>query len=149
MSLSPEREQQICERALAATVCPKSSDQQHVWSGSSFTHVECSECRFVRPRGERAEEAAELLAEVDRLRTESEQRLGELLFWHFDYREAMDNYHGEHAEVRKLRAKVAAVTALLPDEPTEDINASWIPPRRVRMALNAEAVVLAAGEANQ
>lgn len=48
---------------------------------------------------------AALLAEVDRLRAESEQRLGELLFWHFEFQDAMDNYRGEAQYVKKLAAE--------------------------------------------
>lgn len=53
-----------------------------------------------------------LLAEVDRLRAESEQRLGELLFWHTEFREAMDNYHGEAAHAKKLRAELESALVL-------------------------------------
>lgn len=63
--------------------------------------------------------------ELDRLRTnlttvfhqlkaaerESEQRLGELLFWHFEYREAMDNYKGEAAHAKSLRAELEQARA--------------------------------------
>lgn len=61
--------------------------------------------------------------EIDRLRTnltnvfhqlkaaerESEQRLGELLFWEFEYREAMDNYKGEYQHAKSLRAELEQV----------------------------------------
>lgn len=53
-----------------------------------------------------------LLAEVDRLKAESEQRLGELLFWHFEYREAMDNFRGENWQVGQLRTALATAESL-------------------------------------
>lgn len=43
---------------------------------------------------------------IRRLRVESEQRLGELLFWEFEYRAAMDNYKGENWQVGQLRAEL-------------------------------------------
>jgi hypothetical protein len=39
------------------------------------------------------------------------------------------------AENARLRAALAQVEALLPANPAEDINQSWIPPRYVRAAL--------------
>ena len=59
--------------------------------------------------------------EIDRLRTnltavfhqlkaaerESERRLGELMFWEFEYRTAMDNYKSEAAHAKSLRAELA------------------------------------------
>jgi hypothetical protein len=67
--------------------------------------------------------------EIDRFRTnlttvfhqmkaaerESEQRLGELLFWEFEYREAMDNYKGEAAAAKSLRAELEEARAELSD----------------------------------
>lgn len=43
---------------------------------------------------------------ISTLLIESEQRLGELLYWEFEYREAMDNYKGEAAHAKSLRAEL-------------------------------------------
>jgi hypothetical protein len=61
--LPDEELDQIRDRALAATQC---SNKPHVWKGD-FTHVQCTVCRFSRPRGERAEETIKLLTELDRV----------------------------------------------------------------------------------
>jgi hypothetical protein len=74
---SPLTEQQLADiqtRVNAATVCPDAEvngrrDGQHTWTGS-LTHLRCELCGFTRPRGERAEETALLLAEIRRLRAE-------------------------------------------------------------------------------
>ncbi|HCA85499.1 MAG TPA: hypothetical protein DEQ61_08400 [Streptomyces sp.] len=73
--LSPERLAEIRDRVAAATRCPEAvvngrEDGGHTWGGSSFTHAQCELCRFSRPRGERVEETATLLAELDRTRAE-------------------------------------------------------------------------------
>lgn len=67
--MTPEHLAEIRQRATAAVKCPKARtpDGFHTWSGSSFTHAECADCRHTRPRGERAEETVALLAEIDRL----------------------------------------------------------------------------------
>lgn len=74
---TPPTDQQLDEieaRANAAIACPEAEvngrkDGQHTWRGS-LTHLRCELCGFTRPRGERAEEAAVLVAEVRRLRAE-------------------------------------------------------------------------------
>lgn len=53
----------------------------------------------------------ELAKENASLRAESEQRLGELLFWEFEYREAMDNYRGESQHAKSLRAELEQARA--------------------------------------
>jgi hypothetical protein len=73
--MSPERLAEITTRADAATRCTKAAvngreDELHTWSAGSFTHQRCELCKFIRPRGERAEETTDLLAEVARLRAE-------------------------------------------------------------------------------
>jgi hypothetical protein len=78
--LSPEREQQIRAQFKA------DSDGMPSWLVNSSS-------------------VGVLLAELDRVRAESEERLGELLFWHFEYREAMDNYRGEAAYAKQARTK--------------------------------------------
>jgi hypothetical protein len=45
--------------------------------------------------------------ELERLRAESERERGESMFWHFEYRAAMDNYRGENWQVGQLRAELA------------------------------------------
>lgn len=77
--------------------------------------------------------------EIDRLRTnlttvfhqlkaaerESEQRLGELLFWEFEYREAMDNYKGENWQVGQLRTELEQARAE-PPRPSPNHMAVYI-----------------------
>jgi chromosome segregation ATPase len=83
----PLTDQQLDEyetRATAATRCPKAvangrQDGQHTWRGS-LTHLRCELCNYTRPRGERAEETAALVAEVRRLRNELERRTEDLAF---------------------------------------------------------------------
>lgn len=60
-------------RVTAALHCPNAEangrlDGQHTLSGS-FSHIRCELCTYTRPRGERVEETAALLAYVRRLRT--------------------------------------------------------------------------------
>lgn len=70
--------------------------------------------------------------EIDRLRAnlttvfhqlkaaerEAEQRLGELLYWEFEYRDAMDNYKGEVAHGKQLRAELDQLRTELADTQT-------------------------------
>ncbi|SEC03024.1 hypothetical protein SAMN04490357_1004 [Streptomyces misionensis] len=68
-------------RANAATRCPEAvvngrQDGQHTWTGS-LTHLRCELCGFTRPRGERAEEATVMAAEIRRLRAQARE-YGEL-----------------------------------------------------------------------
>ncbi|MGW7603171.1 hypothetical protein [Streptomyces antimycoticus] len=77
--LSLEREAEIRQRVKAATICPKAQSNgrlngPHTWSGGSFTHTRCELCGHPRMRGDRAEETADVLAELDRTRAESEKR---------------------------------------------------------------------------
>jgi len=72
--LTDQQLDDIDARAQAATHCPKAvangrQDGQHTWRGS-MTHLRCELCNYTRPRGERAEETAALVAEVRRLTTE-------------------------------------------------------------------------------
>jgi ribosomal protein L37AE/L43A len=79
VTTNPPTDQQlndIEERARAATVCPEGGE--HTWSGSSFTHTQCSRCRFTRPRGERAEETAALVAELRHVQGQRRYLLGQL-----------------------------------------------------------------------
>lgn len=52
--------------------------------------------------------------ELERLRAESERECGESMFWHFEYRAAMDNYRGENWQVGQLRAELAQARAAIP-----------------------------------
>jgi hypothetical protein len=90
----PEREQQI-------------RDYLEGCQGARLADIPEQFRRYERWLIESDERATVLLAELDRLRSESEQRLGELLFWHFEFREAMDNYLGEAHEVKRLRSELA------------------------------------------
>ncbi|MEZ0090023.1 hypothetical protein [Streptacidiphilus sp. EB129] len=113
--LPDTRLEEIRARVTAEAICPAAhpdeTDKGHVWvTGSLSGRDRCSACSVSR-RVVDTDEAA-LLAELDRLRAESEQRLGELLFWHFEYREAMDNYRGENWQVGQLRAQLAAAEGL-------------------------------------
>lgn len=61
-------------RVNASLHCPNAEasgrlDGQHTLSGS-FSHIRCELCTYTRPRGERVEETAALVAEVRRLRDE-------------------------------------------------------------------------------
>jgi len=80
--LTAQQLDEIEARATAATCCPEAiangrQDGQHTWAGS-FTHAECTLCRFTRPRGERAEEAAQLVAEIRRLKEQRKFLLTQL-----------------------------------------------------------------------
>lgn len=73
-ALTTALEQSIRDRVEPATRCSEAfengrEDGKHTWSSTSFTHVQCSLCRFTLARGDRAEETAALLAEIDRLRS--------------------------------------------------------------------------------
>jgi hypothetical protein len=52
--------------------------------------------------------------EVERLLAQLERECGESMFWHFEYREAMDNYRGENWQVGQLRAELAKARAAIP-----------------------------------
>lgn len=66
--LTPERLDDITAQSHAATYCPEQyGGKEHVWTSSSFTHIECGTCRYARPRGERAGETRALIGEVKRL----------------------------------------------------------------------------------
>jgi hypothetical protein len=114
--LSDDRLAEIRARVTAEVTCPAAhpdeADKDHLWvTGSLSGRDHCGSCSVSR-RVVDADKAV-LLAEVDRLQTESERRLGELLFWHFEYREAMDNFRGENWQIGQLRAdRDAAVAAL-------------------------------------
>lgn len=75
---------------------------------------------------------AELLAEVDRLRAELAKYVG--------------HEPTIAEEMAELSRRLDAVVALLPDSPAEDINASWIPPRRIRAAVDGDTTALGAGQ---
>ncbi|MGW1158448.1 hypothetical protein ACWD5Q_06645 [Streptomyces sp. NPDC002513] len=75
--LTNQQLDEIDARANAATRCPEAvingrQDGQHTWTGS-MTHLRCELCNYTRPRGERAEETAALVAEVRHLRATLEQ----------------------------------------------------------------------------
>jgi hypothetical protein len=113
--LSDEQLAEIRARVTAEVTCPAAhpdeADKSHLWvTGSLPGRDHCGSCSVSR-RVVDADKAV-LLAEVDRLRTESERRLGELLFWHFEYREAMDNFRGENWQVGQLRTALATAEAL-------------------------------------
>lgn len=66
------------------------------------------------------------------------QRIGEWVDW-IAARVAetlQPELYAAHAENERLRAVVAQAAALLPADPAEDINASWLPPRFLRAALD-------------
>lgn len=70
--LTNQQLDEIEARVNAARHCPNAEangrrDGQHTLSGS-FSHIRCELCTYSRPRGERVEETAVLLAEVRRLR---------------------------------------------------------------------------------
>ncbi|WP_435215844.1 hypothetical protein [Streptomyces sp. bgisy034] len=72
--LTDEQLNDIDARVRAAMHCPNAEangrlDGQHTLSGS-FSHIRCELCTYTRPRGERVEETAALLAEVRRQRDE-------------------------------------------------------------------------------
>lgn len=72
--LTDEQLGQIEARVTAARHCPNAEangrlDGQHTLRGT-FSHIRCELCTYTRPRGERVEETAALLAEVHRLRTQ-------------------------------------------------------------------------------
>lgn len=91
-----------------------------------------------------AEDYGLLLAEVDRLAVESEQRHGELLFWHFEFQDAMDNYRGEAQHVKKLaaesesRRQAAAANAASIEVLQRQINEQASELDRLRAELAAE-----------
>jgi hypothetical protein len=90
----PEREQVLAALSTAGAFCGE--------CGFEPGETGCADCVRVRELY-----ADAVMPVIDGLRFESEQRLGELLFWEFEYRAAMDNYLGEAHEVKRLRSELA------------------------------------------
>jgi len=80
--LTDQRLEDIDTRVAAALHCPNAAangrlDGQHTLTGS-FTTVRCELCGHSRPRGERVEETAALVATVRRLQQQCRFLLGQI-----------------------------------------------------------------------
>jgi len=86
--------------------------------------------------------APRLLETAQVLRAELDRHGARATRFRDAWKRAMDRERAEkarrvqaEAELDRTRAELAAALALLPADPAEDINASWLPPRYLRAAL--------------